>query len=536
MQRLASRREASVVAGVLLSLIGSSGAGATETRLIAECGEPAQASDATPASVTCDVRAGGFAVFEGVTAALKGNTGALETSFKAFDAAERSTNTAYLIQLMPNARRATLAEMGDAVVTLTDRRQGRRRFSAYSYGSALAPIADSGASPAEFVRQMIALKPAATKVHLYTSALEAIEALAREGGDRKALVILGDGTSDDARDDSHDRVVAAAREAGVVIHVLGYDGDRADRTKFQTLSRLAEATGGYAAEIRQGAGRDGTKGVVSSRFAEEVLENGGTLKADLAGVSGAGTLVMTARLADGTVLAAEQAIDVPAPPAPPLEAATPSRAPVPEPAGVLDSVAGVPGVLVGILAALGGLGAFAYRTYARREPAPAVADAPAPVPAPARPQAPAPTPILAATPAPAPDRPVAERASEPSATRLVASRRKEASRDAPGRAVVYGWLETMDGKALRHPLRTTDVRVGRHRDNDICLENDSISRRHAVLRYDAGTRRVVITDLGGSNGVIVNRTRCASRELKDGDTVELGEVRLRFRAETGVSA
>ncbi|WP_334150786.1 FHA domain-containing protein [Hyphomicrobium sp.] len=523
MRRLARQREAIVVAGVLLSVIGSRGAGATETKLVAECREPAQAAGAAPASVSCDVRAGGFAVFEGVTAAIKGGTGELASSFKAFDAAERSTNTAYLIQLMPNARRATLAEMGDAVVTLTDRRQGRRRFSAYSYGSALAPIADSGTSKAEFVRQMIALKPAATKVQLYKAALEAIEALAREGGDRKALVILGDGTSDDAGDSSHDQVVAAAREAGVVIHVLGYDGDRADRTKFQNLSRLAEETGGYAAEIKQGAGRDGTKDVVSSRFVEEVLENGGTLKADLAGALGAETLVMTARLADGTALAAEQAIDVPAPPVPRLEATTPSREPALEPTGVLGAVT-IPALIVGILAVLGGLGAFAYRTYIRREPEAAVADPPAPEPAP--------------TPAPAPahNEPVAERVPEPSATRMVVRGRKEAARDASGSAVVYGWLETMDGKALRHPLRTTDVHVGRHRDNDICLQNDSISRRHAVLHYDAGTRRVVITDLGGSNGVIVNRTKCASRELNDGDTVELGEVRLRFRAETGVSA
>jgi pSer/pThr/pTyr-binding forkhead associated (FHA) protein len=53
-----------------------------------------------------------------------------------------------------------------------------------------------------------------------------------------------------------------------------------------------------------------------------------------------------------------------------------------------------------------------------------------------------------------------------------------------------------------------------------------------VLHYNAETRRFVITDLGGGNGVVVNQTKYKSRELSDGDTVELGEVRLRFRAET----
>jgi hypothetical protein len=36
--------------------------------------------------------------------------------------------------------------------------------------------------------------------------------------------------------------------------------------------------------------------------------------------------------------------------------------------------------------------------------------------------------------------------------------------------------------------------------------------------------------------VVVNKARYKSRELNDGDTVELGEVRLRFRAETEFQA
>ena len=42
--------------------------------------------------------------------------------------------------------------------------------------------------------------------------------------------------------------------------------------------------------------------------------------------------------------------------------------------------------------------------------------------------------------------------------------------------------------------------------------------------------RFIITDLGGGNGVIVNKVKQQSHDLNDGDLVELGEVRLRFRA------
>ena len=39
----------------------------------------------------------------------------------------------------------------------------------------------------------------------------------------------------------------------------------------------------------------------------------------------------------------------------------------------------------------------------------------------------------------------------------------------------------------------------------------------------------MIRDLGGDNGVVVNNIKQQTHELNDGDLVELGEVRLRFR-------
>jgi hypothetical protein len=515
MRRLARQREAIVAIGLLLSVTGSPGAGAAETRLLATCEEPVQAAGGTPASVSCDVRANGFAVFADVKAALKGGTGDLKARFKAFDPGEQGATTAYLIQMMPNGRRTTLSQMGDAVVTFTDQRQGKRRFSAHTFGNELTLIADSGASKAEFVRQIIAVKPAGTKVQLYKVALQAVEALAKESGGRKALVILGDGTSDDTTY-GHDQVVKAARDAGVAIHVLGYYDDRTDRPKFQNLSRLAADTGGYAAEVKQGYNRDFTKEIVTSRFVGELLENGGTLTADLAGPSGAQTLVLTASLAGGATLAAEEKVDVPAAPQPTFETTLRQSEPepAPEPAGLGDWLSDNALLLIGALAALLGVGAFAYQRYGRPRTSGALQaaevhdDAPEPV----------------------------TQVNDVTTGGSEGDGESEPLRDAEGRPVIYGWLETVDGNASRHPLRTTNVRVGRHRDNDICLQNDSISRRHAVLHYNPETRRFVITDLGGGNGVIVNRTKYKSRELNDGDMVELGEVRLRFRAETEFSA
>ncbi|WP_083567165.1 FHA domain-containing protein [Hyphomicrobium sp. CS1GBMeth3] len=515
MRRPARQRKAIVAISVLLSALGPTGA-AAETRLVAQCEASEPAAEGAPAAVACDLRASGLAAFENVKAAIKGEEGTLEAIFSPYDPATQVTTTAYLIQLLPNARRVTLAQMGDAVVTFTDQRQGKRRFAAYTFGTDLSLIADSGTSNAEFVRQMVAIKPATASIGLYKAAIEAIEKLAKESGDRKALVILGDGTSDD-KDHTHEQVVQAARDANVAIHVLGYYDDRAARTKFQALSRLAEETGGYAAEVKQGAGaaRDLTKEIVTTRFVGELLENGGTLTTGVKGAPGSRPLALTAELADGKSVASETEVVVPAAPLPSFETTTlqtPDPDPAPEATGALGWIADRAGLLL-VLAGLIGLGAYGYRRYghalmsrfhrdATDEQDPSEAES------------------------------VAEKQAGPAAAPpVVVEKVASPPRKAETRPAIYGWLEALDGDTGSHPLRTENVRVGRLRDNDICLQNDSISRRHAVLHYDADKRRVVITDLGGSNGVLVNRTKYKSRELKDGDMVELGEVRLRFRAE-----
>ncbi len=70
--------------------------------------------------------------------------------------------------------------------------------------------------------------------------------------------------------------------------------------------------------------------------------------------------------------------------------------------------------------------------------------------------------------------------------------------------------------------------IGRTEDNDIVINHRSISRHHARIVEENG--RHTIVDLQSSNGVRVNGEEYGKVELRRGDLIDLGHVRLRFVA------
>lgn len=77
-------------------------------------------------------------------------------------------------------------------------------------------------------------------------------------------------------------------------------------------------------------------------------------------------------------------------------------------------------------------------------------------------------------------------------------------------------------------LDKATVVIGRTDDNDIVINHRSISRHHAKIVREGGHYQVV--DLQSSNGVRVNGEVYGKIELRKGDLVDLGHVRLRFVA------
>jgi DNA-binding SARP family transcriptional activator len=83
----------------------------------------------------------------------------------------------------------------------------------------------------------------------------------------------------------------------------------------------------------------------------------------------------------------------------------------------------------------------------------------------------------------------------------------------------------------RIELRSERTTVGKASENDIELDDPSVSRLHAVLeRFAAGW---CVTDLGSSNGTWLNGERIwSSRRLRHDDEIRLGRTRLVFREPT----
>jgi pSer/pThr/pTyr-binding forkhead associated (FHA) protein len=91
-------------------------------------------------------------------------------------------------------------------------------------------------------------------------------------------------------------------------------------------------------------------------------------------------------------------------------------------------------------------------------------------------------------------------------------------------------IEVISGvQSRRMDLQSDRSTVGKSVDNDVALiEDATASHLHAVLeRFPAGW---CVSDLGSSNGTWVNGERIwASRRLRHGDEIRIGQTRLIFR-------
>ena len=76
--------------------------------------------------------------------------------------------------------------------------------------------------------------------------------------------------------------------------------------------------------------------------------------------------------------------------------------------------------------------------------------------------------------------------------------------------------------------------VGRNPMNDLCLEDNSVSQRHAEISQEGES--IIVRDLGSTNGTFVNGNKISSTVLKTGDTISFGIVSFQWVDNTLISS
>jgi pSer/pThr/pTyr-binding forkhead associated (FHA) protein len=86
-----------------------------------------------------------------------------------------------------------------------------------------------------------------------------------------------------------------------------------------------------------------------------------------------------------------------------------------------------------------------------------------------------------------------------------------------------------DGRV--YDLAARELAVGRAVDNDIVLDDPSLSRKHAKLRR-VSPDELEVEDLGSSNGTYVNGRKVGRGGVRPGDLLRFGELNFRVEGDT----
>jgi hypothetical protein len=328
-----------------------------------------------------------------------------------------------------------------------------------------------------------------TSPELYLGSKRAIDWLAGTPAERKFMILVSDGTSQD-KVASQQEVVKKATEAKVIICTIGFAKSAAAAEDVQRLGPLAEETGGYALRAD---GSDPKLPAGAEENLDKFMVSGGKAEIDLKGLKAPVNLECTVRTEFSKAYTFSHSIDA-------ITSAAPEAAPVPvsKSEAFLARLKTHPiltaaGLLALLLALLFIVALIIRISKSSSETA---SDMTTPV-------------FQGTTPLTSPEEDTV-RVSEPANPVLPA----------------LAWLVMLDADGTRHAITKGAVRIGRKPDNDIVMKNDSVSSYHAEILKRG--EKFVIADLHSANKLLVSGKMVDSSPLEDGDVIELGEVRLRF--------
>ena len=357
------------------------------------------------------------------------------------------------------------------------------RLGLASFDKKLRILAPIGSSKSQIIASMKGIKAEGKTTELYRSVLLTIEKLSRINASRKAIFLFSDGQAED-KAYFHADVVKAARKKGVVINGIGFPRSVSLSVALQILRRLSEETGGIFTEANNNFD-------LGDKFYRQPFSNidvGDDIRVDMTSLAANNSLSITQVTLNFTTDIGN--IDI--------------RVPVSLPITLMVNL-------------------------------PVTALPPVPV-TPTQPQIRVVTPVLE------PEKidfwlwyglPVAlVILFLISMITLILIYRKQPDKGSVAsnfqqQNKPFAYLISQEEKSKRYPIMSTTWRIGRSRDNELSLDDSSVSRLHAEIhRYNNGT--FFILDMKSLNGIYVNEEQVSNKKLEEGDMIEIGDIFLRF--------
>jgi pSer/pThr/pTyr-binding forkhead associated (FHA) protein len=90
-----------------------------------------------------------------------------------------------------------------------------------------------------------------------------------------------------------------------------------------------------------------------------------------------------------------------------------------------------------------------------------------------------------------------------------------------------------ENAGVKLPIDKQRITIGRHSDNDISLDDELVSKEHAVIEVvlqpkDQGRVEYYIQDLESTNHTFVNDRSVKLHRLRNGDVIRIGLCHFKF--------